>query len=220
MLKLLGIIFLVILVVGVFGSILTNTRSPHETSAVVSPARTTPVVPKASYLERLQDGLKTLEDFSFIAEVESVDDIATSIAMLDVFSSLIDEGSKRELTADEAAARTRLLKKLSVQQRTSLPVLRDRYGPAMRKQLWEADGNARTIGTGFRTVVFISAIFAANANIKSTHETLRTSLMKLRFTNASYKWLDADVEYYHYNMKPPADGDVVVWNGASFRVLK
>jgi len=102
-----------------------------------------------------------------------------------------------------------------------LPALRDAYGPAMRRQLWEADGSARTIGAGYRTVEFVSATFARNANIKQIHTEIRENLMMLRFTRAQYKWFRQASEFSYYALEVPKDSDIVKWeSGGRYRVLR
>lgn len=91
----------------------------------------------------------------------------------------------------------------------------------MRQQLWEADGSARTIGAGYKTVEFVSVAFARNANIKQIHTEIRENLMMLRFTRAQYKWIKEASEFSYYDMEVPKDSDIVKWeSGGRFRVLK
>ena len=91
----------------------------------------------------------------------------------------------------------------------------------MRRQLWEADGSARTIGAGYRTVEFVSATFARNANIKQIHTEIRENLMMLRFTRAQYKWFRQASEFSYYALEVPKDSDIVKWeSGGRYRVLR
>lgn len=215
----------IIFVVAIIGAVVGGRRDapasvPRGTlTSATAPAVSAPKPkpPKRTYAERLAETETTLSSFDFTGDLETADDIAASITMLDVFATAAAEIPSAE--ADQAA-RTKFIAKLSAMQRKVLPVLRDKYGPAMRQALWEADGKARTIGTGYRTVEFVAAAFAANRNIKSTHETMYPSLMKLRFTRAQYKWFDQASEYQYYTLEPPADSAVGTWSGARFAGIK
>lgn len=91
----------------------------------------------------------------------------------------------------------------------------------MRQQLWEADGSARTIGAGYRTVEFVSVAFARNANIKQIHTEIYENLLLLRFTRAQYKWFEQASEYSYYTLEPPKDTDLVKWESRGrFRLLR
>ena len=81
----------------------------------------------------------------------------------------------------------------------------------MRTQLWEADGSARTFGTGYRTVEFVNVAFARNANIKQIHQQMVENLMLLRFNRAQYKWFKEASEYSFYTLESPKDTDLVKW---------
>lgn len=217
-------IIAILFVIGIIGAVVNGRKESPAPSVTIAGtnSKTGPVAtapkPKRPYSERLAETQSTLASFDFTGELETADDIAASLVMFDVFATAAAEMPSTE---DDRAARTKYIANLSAVQRKVLPVLRDKYGPAMRQALWEADGKARTIGTGYRTVEFIAAAFAANRNIKSTHETMYPSLMKLRFTRAQYKWFDQASEYTYYTLEPPPDGDVGTWSGASFqRVAK
>ena len=187
------------------------TPPPGGSALQATPAKT--VKPAKSYAERIAEAEATLGSFDFTSGLEDTDDVAASLAMLDFFSGVAAESPSGE--ADKAL-REGFTKKLRATQRRVLPVLRDKYGPALRARLWEADGKAKTVGQGYRTVELIAAAFAANRNIKTIYETLYPSLMRLRFTRAQFRWYDGADEYQYYTLKPPSDDDIVTWNGSSF----
>lgn len=172
-----------------------------------------------NYSERLDSALVQVNEFRASEFTSEARMIALAFGLFNEWAKVADEAPPG-LTDDQTAKRNQLLSALSSKQRQVLPVLRDAYGPAMRKALWEADGKARTIGGGYRTVEFISAAFAANRNIKKFHDDLYPTLLQMRFTRAQYKWVDANVEYSYYSMEPPEDGAVGVWNRGSFRPVK
>ncbi len=133
---------------------------------------------------------------------------------------MYEEGDKLDLN-DKARQKRQQFRQLLVRKQAEmLPAMRDAYGPAMRRQLWEADGSARTVGAGYRIVEFVSVAFARNANIKQIHTEIRENLMMLRFTRAQYKWIKQASEFSYYDMEVPKDSDIVKWeSGGRYRVL-
>lgn len=220
-LRVLVSVVIIFVVVGAIGAIVSNRPAPTPTvtGSLVTSMATAPVAastattePKRSYSDRLAEADRTLDTFNF-TDVRDVDDIAASIVMINEFAK---EAAIPPSTDEDVSTRKKFIAKLSAVQKKVLPVLRDKYGPAMRTALWEADGKARTIGADFRTVEFISASFAANRNIKSTHGTMYQVLVQMRFTRAQYRWFDGAPEYTYYELSPPADGAVGVWSGSIF----
>jgi len=206
--SIIGVFFLIVIVAAVVNT--SRRATPPAPPATVAQA---PAKLARPYAERIAEAEATLSKHDFTGGVETVDDVAASLTMLDVFAGIAAEVPSSD--ADKEA-RLAFTKHLRTVQRQVLPKLRDKYGPAMRQQLWEADGKAKTIGQGFRTVEFVAAAFAANRNIKSTFETLYPSLMRMRFTRAQFKWFDQADEVQYYTLKPPSDDDIVTWNGGAY----
>lgn len=123
-------------------------------------------------------------------------------------------------TDEEKSARADLLAVISKKQKQNLPKIRDAYGPILRQLLWEDDITAKTVGDGFRTVELVGALFAANRNIQTAQETIHETLLKLRFTQARYRWYREADEFTYYKLEPPKDGDVVIWSGTGYRLVK
>lgn len=175
----------------------------------------------AAYVEQLDREIASLPGVSAANYTSDVPSINTGLILLGTWALLYEEGGKLPLT-DEARAKREQFRRLLVNKQVQfLPALRDAYGPAMRQQLWEADGSARTIGAGYKTVEFVSVAFARNANIKQIHTEIRENLMMLRFTRAQYKWIKEASEFSYYDMEVPKDSDIVKWeSGARWRVLE
>lgn len=175
---------------------------------------------KEDYVDRLSTEIEIVKAFNARDFSGDAKTVVLGAAALDAFASSYQEGKQYELTEEQEALRQSFKKVVSQKQRESFPILRDAYGPALRSALWEADGKAKTFGAGYRTIEIINAAFAANRNIKAIHEEMYPTLMKLRFTRAQYKWLDADVEYSYYAMNPPKDDELVTWtrNGVPLSV--
>lgn len=208
----------VIIVLGSMERSKNPTVANSQMQAVMTDSRASPL-PAPDYSEKLDSAIAQVNEFKASEFTSEARMIALAFGLFNEWAKVADE-TPANLTDAHAAKRGQLLAALSRKQRQALPALRDAYGPAMRKALWEADGKARTIGGGYRTVEFVSSAFAANRNIKKFHEDLYPTLLQMRFTRAQYKWVDANVEYTYYALKPPEDGVVGIWNRGSFRPVK
>ncbi len=173
------------------------------------------------YLRRLDietNGVKNLKTSNYTS---GIDDITKGLLLLGVWTMLYEEGAEFQSDPAVTDKRAAFGRQLVAAQQRLLPALRDAYGPAMRTALWEADGSARTIGAGYRTVEFVSGSFARNANIKQIHTEVRPQLLMLRFTRAQYKWIKLASEFSYYTMEPPSDKTLAIWQpNGSFRVVK
>ena len=173
-----------------------------------------------AHVEQLERELASMPSLSATKYTGSVESINTALIIIGAWSLLYEEGASLPLDADGENKRQRFRELLIRKQTGMFPALRDAYGPAMRQQLWEADGSARTIGSGYRTVEFVSATFARNANIKQIHTEMYENLMMLRFTRAQYKWIRQASEFSYYTLKPPRDSDIVSWSSnGRFRLI-
>ena len=172
------------------------------------------------YIEQLDRELASMPGVSAKKYAGTVDEINIRLILIGTWNLLHENGATLDLGPDGQKKRQRFKELLVRKQAEMFPALRDAYGPAMRTQLWEADGSARTIGAGYRTVEFVSAAFAANANIKKIHTQIQEQLMMLRFTRAQYKWFAQASEFSYYTMEPPKDTDLGKWeSGGRFRVM-
>lgn len=173
------------------------------------------------YLEQLDRELASMPEVSAKKYTGSIDEINVGLILIGAWGLIYENGANLDLGPDGQKKRQRFRELLVRKQAEMFPALRDAYGPAMRTQLWEADGSARTIGAGYRTVEFVSAVFAANANIKKIHTQVYEQLLMLRFTRAQYKWFSQASEFSYYTLEPPKDTDLVKWEyGGRFRILE
>jgi hypothetical protein len=173
-----------------------------------------------AYIASLRNEIPEIQRVSASTFTGSVIDIMMGLRLIDRYNEMYDEGSTFSLSDEDAVVREQFATALRSKQMQFFPVLRDAYGPAMRAELWEADGWAQTKGTGYRTVSLVSAIFAANTNIKETQETMREQLLMLRFTRAEYRWYKEAREYQFYTMSAPSDSELGLWNGrGTFRAF-
>ncbi len=172
------------------------------------------------YIEQLEREIASIPSIQASKYTEDVSSINVGLLLIGAWASLYEEGDKLDLNEEAKQKRQQFRQLLVNKQSQMLPAMRDAYGPAMRQQLWEADGSARTIGAGFRTVEFVSTAFARNANIKQIHTDIRENLMLLRFTRAQYKWFKQASEFSYYTLEVPKDSEIVKWNsGGNYRVL-
>jgi hypothetical protein len=177
--------------------------------------------PADDYMERLQEAHKIARALKY-APSELTDATPESIiilvAVFDGWAQLYERGGPYGLSPQQEAERQAFKKTLSAKQLEAFPLLRDAYGPAMRRKLWIADGKAKTFGAALKTIEFVSGSFAANRNIQAFHDKAVSVLARLRFARVQYKWVDADVEYTYYEVSAPKDSDVVTWSGSTFKV--
>lgn len=150
-------------------------------------------------------------------------DVASIMLAVELFaeaSRTIESVQNAPLSDDMRKLATQLQSLLISKQKVALPILRDAYGPALRKALWEEDGSAKTFGAGFRTIDIVHPAFAANRNIKSFHRDTATVLAKLRFTRVNYKWIKNPTEFSYFSLEPPKDSELVIWreNGRFVRL--
>lgn len=211
-LKFFVVLSLLVFGVLVIGSTAQLNRTTPETSERATPAPT----PSAPYIDQLRQALAAIAAYDNDPPPETVEGIVLASALFQSWAEVAADAASGALSSDEQAARNTLIAELSALQRKWLPVLRDAYGPAARRRLWEVDGKARTVGTGFRTVQFTAAEFAANRNIKAMHEATYPLLLQLRFTRAEYRWFDQAPEYTYYEIDPPNDSEVGVWRSLRF----
>jgi len=174
----------------------------------------------SAYIEQLDREIASIPSVQASKYTEDITTINTGLLLIGAWALLYERGENLILNEEARQKRQQFRQLLVRKQADLLPAMRDAYGPAMRQQLWEADGSARTIGAGYRTVEFVSAAFARNANIQQIHLEIRENLMMLRFTRAQYKWFERASDFSYYTLEVPRDSDVVKWeSGGRYRVL-
>jgi hypothetical protein len=172
------------------------------------------------YAQRLDQEILLIPEIDALRYAKGLDSIKAGLAIIDSWSALYEKGGWLNIDNETQKKRQKFRSLLAKKQAQMFPAMRDAYGPAMRNQLWEADGSAKTFGAGFRTIEFISAAFARNANIKKVNDQMLDTLMTLRFSRVQYKWFDGAAEFTYYTLKPPKDTDIVKWRAnGSFHLL-
>lgn len=199
-----------------------ETRAAAETREAEAAARRAEeqAAKVTSYVEQIDRELAALPGASAANYTASVDGINMAIILMGAWTRVYEKGADLPLDAAAEQKRQRFRELLARKQAEMFPVLRDAYGPAMRRHLWEADGSARTFGTGYRTVEFVNVAFARNANIRDIHNEILENLLMLRFTRAQYKWFRGASEYSYVTLEPPRDADLVIWeSGGQYRLV-
>ena len=186
--------------------------APSSTAARAG--QSAPELTVDTYMELVAAEIDMIESMNIENFSSSNTGISGAVQIFEEAAKSYNTGARFELTEDQQAHRARLKEALIKWQKAAFPVLRDAYGPVMRSALWEANGSAKTIGAGYRTIEFVAPDFAANRNIAKFQEEIQPVLIRLRFTKVSYRWYDEASEYQYYTLKPPADDEVVIWTAA------
>lgn len=222
-----GTLILVVLLGGFLVSIFTgnetsSTKPPSQAarSATLQPVET-PVEKKEDYLAKIKREIEEIDKYRVETYLESKDSIILGVALFSAWAMIAEEEGKYALNNDEKALLKQFKSKVSSVQSTAFPRLRDAYGPAVRKALWEHDLSARTFGSGFRTIEFVGGVFAANWNIKEFQTNISDVLHQLKFKQSRYKWYKEADEYTYYDIKSHDDKELIVWvEGGRYREVK
>ena len=188
-------------------------RSSESRSTYTPPEAETSEERKAKYVERLQRENDDLSNGVDLSEyTDSKDGILIGLVLFRSYAQVAYDGRLHELTEDEGRLLSNFKNRLRREQRRAFPLLRDAYGPAVRRELWEHHMKAKTFGSGYRTIEFIGSAFAANRNIQDWQSGVQDVLRELRFRQARYKWYDGASEYTYYDFESPDDDEIVIWN--------
>lgn len=173
------------------------------------------------YVSQLQRELDSIGNYDARKYTDSQLSLGITLGLFSVWAQMYEDGEKLDLGEDDEKVRANFKREISKLQKRAFPILRDAYGPIMRKELWEFDASARTFGPRFTTVEFVSAVFAANRNIKEIQSSVRDTLSRLRFKQARYKWYREDNQYTYYDMDALPDEYLVIWSGEGrYRVVQ
>ncbi len=170
------------------------------------------------YVDQLKREIDGMKKFKVENYLSSKDDILICLGMFGAWAIIAEDGKKYKLNNEEKAVLYKFKKEVSSVQKRAFPSLRDAYGPAVRKALWEHDISARTIGEGYKTIEFVGGIFAANRNIKEFQQNISEVLHQLRFKQSRYKWYKGASEYTYYDIKSHEDSELIIWtDGGGYR---
>lgn len=195
-----------------------------EEQAIVSQSGVSPAAAFAEreatrYESKLRDGLAAIAAYEPTEHTGSQINLGLSLAQFSHWAKLYESGRGLTLDSEQQKLRESFKQKAIANQRRAFPILRDAYGPILRKDLWEFDASARTIGNRYTIVEFVSAQFSANRNIAQVHRTVRDTLMQMRFKQARYKWYTGADSYQYYELDSPGDTALAVWSNEEFRLV-
>lgn len=142
------------------------------------------------------------------------DDVLAGIKpMQEVFNIWAEdiEDAKDSKNPDIIEAAATLKKEASRVQVQMYPIMRKAFAEATSKVLWAVDGDMQVSGAGNRTATFISGEYASNRNIIKSLQSGGELLYDLRFTQVRFKWYKEADEWTYFNIKVPADSEVVPW---------
>jgi len=163
------------------------------------------------YGERLHRELDIISSFKINIYLKDRVGILLGVSLFSDLATIAEEGESIELNAEQAALLRRFKREVSRFQQTVLPRLRDAFGPVLRKQLWEHDISAKTIGKGYRTIQFVGGAFAANSNIKAFNDEMWETFNILRFKQVRYKWYAEASDYTRFKVESPDDDKLIIW---------
>lgn len=125
-----------------------NSAPIRTAVAEIAPTADKPAIDPevTSYLSQMDREIASLADFDISDFTGSLEDIKTGVILIGAWSLLYENGGGLDLGEDGRAKRHTYKKQVQKVQARLLPAMRDAYGPALRKELWEADGTAKTIG--------------------------------------------------------------------------
>ena len=214
--------WLVVLLIGLFvlgkigGGNRTSTQSnanKYGATSSTSPQKNVnaaiPTVPVFKRVDTEIESLKFSKSKSY--KEASVEEIIIHIAAFTARARLLEEAKKRASSDEQKKKVNILFDQVVALQKQELPKIRDAYGPALRRKLWEFDATAKTIGAGFRTIRLQARDFVANRNIKATQIEISNTLQQLRFSRAEYFWSESQKEYTYFDIDSHKDSKVINW---------
>ncbi len=186
---------------------------------------------KAERASKIMDEVKSYEMFLDKAETDfkttkpSDADLDTIRKALTTFSALAEalnkaRQNKETLSASDIIYLKKVEKRLSGSQQRLLPGLRLGFRKRAGSILWEHDTYVSVSGDGNRIINFSAGMFAANANIKATHEQLAEILTKLRFREVRYRWYKEADEFTYYKMDTPPDAKLTYFLHGQFQDME
>lgn len=182
---------------------------------------------KEAKASKLLNDVKGYEGFLAQAEQEyktskasekGLDDIRQALALFEGMADSLNEArlGKEALSKEDIAYLKDVEKRLSALQQKILPGLRLAFRKRAAQLLWEHDVAVSVSGAGNTAIKFTSAMFAANANIKTVQEQIGEIVMRLRFKQTRFEWYrDAD-EYTYYKLATPPDAKLAQFKFRQF----
>jgi hypothetical protein len=181
--------------------------SSDDKSEIKADAKKAVVAPDQKYLEQLQREIASLKKEPSLRDVPSTKEgVLIGVVLIGARVKILEDAPKN-LRAETKAAQAEYVRLIKAYQRDAFPKLRMAQGKVWKEALWENDIDVAILGPSNSTVRLTAGMFAANRNIKATHEAAAETLRSLRFKKNSFEWYRG-ADGYQYTMDVPAD-DVV-----------
>ena len=176
---------------------------------------------KARYIAQLHREVASLErGFNIAPYLDSKDNVMMGLVLFSAWATIYEEGKKYELSDEDEALRRKLRNLVLAAQQKALPRLRKAWSQALNKSLWEVDITASALGGRSETLELVGAIYAANANKRSSMKELWEALMLLRFKRIQFKWFKYEDEFTYWQVPSPTDKDLIVWENSTPRKVE
>jgi len=161
--------------------------------------------------EEVRDSFNTSRN-----KIETIEEVNFQLSLIDGWAKRLDEVKDFTLDSDGVSASSEVYDEIKKYQSAIFPKLRDLYGPIAKRELWIDNGTARTIGSSYKEIEIISPMFIVNRAINDFHIEIEDSLLRMRFTRATYKWVKSGGAYSYVKLKTPSDEAVGYWLGKRF----
>jgi len=165
---------------------------------------------KAKILSDVRTVKEGLDSLKVRLTGDSMGHIKFTLEFFNAAATLVQDAQTTQLTDSELAEVVALHKILVTRQKQTFPVMRDKIGPIFGRELWASDAEAHTVGARYQTIQFVSGDFAANRNILRSHQAILSTLVRLRFKRAEYRWYREADEFTYFKIESPDDADVGV----------
>jgi hypothetical protein len=165
------------------------------------------VAPDQKYLEQLQREIASLNKEPSLRDVPSTKEgVLIGVVLIGARAKILEDAPKN-LRAETKVAQAEYIRLIKAYQRDAFPKLRMAQGKVWKEALWENDIDVAILGPSNSTLRLTAGMFAANRNIKATHEAAAETLRSLRFRKNSFEWYRG-ADGYQYTMDGPTDDAV------------
>jgi len=163
--------------------------------------------------KRIAGTQSSVTDFKVSQYTSDLASVDTALDQFDSWAAFIGKGIDFPLTEAASNELKMLYNKVERLQKKSLPVLRDRYGPALRADFAQQQQNisAMTIGRGFKTLVFTSVEFKDEQIVSDLHLAKQSTLLKMRFNKVIYRAKKGDRNQTVKELGNHADNTIIQW---------
>lgn len=182
-------------------------KSSTKTTLNKANEKTAGISPDQKYLEQLQREIASLKKEPGLQDVPSTKEgVLIGVVLIGARTRLLEDAPEN-LRPETKVAQAEYVRLIKAYQRDAFPKLRIAQGKVWKEALWENDIDVAILGPSNSTLRLTAGMFAANRNIKATHEAAAETLRSLRFRKNSFEWYRG-ADGYQYTMDGPAD-DVV-----------